>query len=121
MRAIFLGSALAIALSGAAQAQSPTEQYIPIGQTPAENIMKGELVASAQVQSASGPTAFTMTTGGAERTYIVGPRTRIYVDRSEQGVTNLLGSLSDLRSGREVEAFVPDLASRVATWVKVRQ
>jgi hypothetical protein len=121
MRPIFLISAIVLALTGVAHAQSPTEQFIPIGKTPAENIMQGELVASAQVQSASGPTAFTMTAGGAERTYVIGPLTRVYVDRTKQGETNLLGNLTDLRAGREVEALVPDLNTRVATWVKVRQ
>jgi hypothetical protein len=133
MRAIGLSALVFLAASGAAYAQrSPTEQYVPIGQTPAENVMQGELVlgvqpqlvqpqsASPQPASPNPATAFTMVTSGTERTYLIGPRTRIYVDRSQQGAPNELGSVADLRSGRLIEAFVPDLASRLALWVKVR-
>jgi hypothetical protein len=125
MRAIALSVAGLLA-AGAASAQvSPTEQYVPIGKTTAENVMLGEVVSVAAQPSAANTTApattaFTMETGGAERTYLIGPRTRIYVDRSQQGQTNQLGSIADLRSGRDVEAFVPDLSNRLALWVKVR-
>ena len=125
MRVIAL-SVVALLAAGAASAQvSPTEQYVPIGKTSAENVMLGEVVSvAAQPQSANttapSTTAFTMEAGGAERTYLIGPRTRIYVDRSKEGQSSQLGSIADLRSGREVEAFVPDLSSRLALWVKVR-
>lgn len=130
---VFLGL-IFLGLSSAANAQrSPTEQYVPIGQTPAENVMQGELALGVQPQliqpqlaipaqpaSPNPTTAFTMMTGGVERTYLIGPRTRIYVDRSQQGAPNEMGSVADLRGGRLIEAFVPDLASRMALWVKVR-
>ena len=125
MRVIAL-SVLTLLAAGAAHAQvSPTEQYVPIGKTPAEAVMQGEVVSvAAQPQSANttapASTAFTMEAGGVERTYLIGPRTRIYVDRSQQGLSNELGSVSDLRTGRDVEAFVPDLSNRLALWVKVR-
>ena len=133
MRAIGLSALIFLAASGAAHAQrSPTEQFVPIGKTPAENVMQGELALGVQPQlvqpqsaspdpTGSNPaTAFTMVTGGVERTYLIGPRTRIYVDRSQQGAPNELGGIDDLRAGRLVEAFVPDLATRLALWVKVR-
>jgi hypothetical protein len=126
MRAITLSALVLLASCGVAHAQgSPTEQYVPIGKTPAKTVMQGELVSVApQPQSTSATagatTAFTMTTGGAERVYLIGPHTRIYLDRSSQGLTNQLGSVSDLRSGRYIEAFVPNLASGMALWVKVR-
>ena len=125
-------SALILLAAGSAHAQvSPTEQYVPIGKTSAEGVRQGRLSAtvtpqtSVQPQSASpaapAPTAsFTMTTGGKQRTYVIGQRTRIYVDRSQSGEPNTLGTIDDLRRGRDVEAFVPDLASRVALWLKVR-
>lgn len=125
MRAIAL-SVFAVFAAGATHAQrSPTEQFVPIGETPAENVMEGEVVSvAAQPQStnttATSTTAFTMETGGVERTYLIGSRTRIYVDRSQEGLTNQLGSVADLRTGRDVEAFVPNLADRMALWVKVR-
>jgi hypothetical protein len=125
MRAIAL-SALVILAAGAAYAQrSPTEQYVPIGKTPAENVMEGEVVSvAAQPQSvdttAPSTTAFTMETRGVERTYLIGPRTRIYIDLSQRGQSNQLGTVADLRTGRDVEAFVPNLADRMALWVKVR-
>jgi hypothetical protein len=125
MRAIVL-SVLGLLAAGAASAQvSPTEQYVPIGKTSAESVMQGEVVSVAAQPSAANTTAptttaFTMETGGVERTYLIGPRTRIYVDRSQQGQSSQLGSVADLRTGRDVEAFVPDLSSRLALWVKVR-
>jgi len=125
MRVIAL-TVFALLGAGAAQAQvSPTEQYVPIGKTSADTVMQGEVVSVAAQPSAANTTtpsttAFTMETGGVERTYLIGPRTRIYVDRSQQGQSNQLGSVADLRSGRDVEAFVPDLSSRLALWVKVR-
>jgi hypothetical protein len=125
MRAITLSTLVLLATGGIAHAQqSPTEQYVPIGETPAETVMQGELVSVLQPQTASaGPsstTTFTMVTGGAERTYLIGPRTRIYLDRSKQGLSNQMGGIVDLRAGRTAEAFVPDLASGMALWVKVR-
>ena len=125
MRAVAL-SALILLAAGAAHAQrSPTEQFVPIGESPGTSIMQGEVVSvAAQPQStdttATSTTAFTMKTGGVERTYLIGPRTRIYVDRSKEGLTNELGSVADLSAGRDVEAFVPDLSNRLAFWVKVR-
>lgn len=125
MRVIAL-TVFALLGAGAAQAQvSPTEQYVPIGKTSADTVMQGEVVSVAAQPSAANTTtpsttAFTMETGGVERTYLIGPRTRIYVDRSQQGQSNQLGSVADLRSGRDVEAFVPDLRNGLALWVKVR-
>jgi hypothetical protein len=125
MRVIAL-SVLALLGAGTAQAQvSPTEQYVPIGKTSAEGVMQGEVVSvaaqpSAATTSAPSTTAFTMEIGSAERTYLIGPRTRIYVDNSREGQSNQLGTVTDLRTGRDVEAFVPDLSSRLALWVKVR-
>jgi hypothetical protein len=125
MRAIALSVFAVFAASAAHPQASPTEQYVPIGKSPAESVMQGEVVSvSARPQAANttapSAAAFTMETGGVERTYLISPLTRIYVDRSQQGLTNQLGSVADLRTGRDVEAFVPDLATRVALWVKVR-
>ncbi|HEX5007904.1 MAG TPA: hypothetical protein VFV70_12370 [Hyphomonadaceae bacterium] len=125
MRMIAL-SVLGLLVAGAASAQvSPTEQYVPIGKTTAENVMLGEVVSvaaqpSAVNTTAPSTTAFTMETGGVERTYLIGPRTRIYVDLSRKGETSRLGGVADLREGRDVEAYVPDISSGVALWVKVR-
>jgi hypothetical protein len=125
MRVIAL-SILALLAAGAAHAQrSPTEQFVPIGGSPGTSVMQGEVVSvAAQPQStnttATSTTAFTMKTGGVERTYLIGSRTRIYIDRSQEGLTNQLGSVADLRTGRDVEAFVPSLTDRMALWVKVR-
>jgi hypothetical protein len=128
MRSIVLSLLVFLAASGTAHAQvSPTEQFVPIGKTPAENVMQGELVSGVQTQlvqpqslGAPPTTPFTMKTGGIDRVYLIYPLTRIYVDRSLHGDHNELGSVADLRPGRTVEAFVPDLQSRLALWIKVR-
>ena len=129
MRAIGLSALIFLGFGGTAQAQvSPTEQYVPIGKSPTENVMQGEVVQGVQPQlvqpQSTGPTppaAFSMVTGGVERTYLIDQSTRIYIDKSQQGASNELGSAADLRGGRLVEAYVPDLATRLALWVKVRQ
>jgi hypothetical protein len=128
MRSIALSVLVFLAACGTAYAQvSPTEQFVPIGKTPAESVMQGEVVSGVQTQlvqpqSVGAPptTPFTMKTGGVDRVYLISPRTRIYVDSSQQGIHNELGDISDLRPGRTVEAFVPDLATRLALWIKVR-
>lgn len=132
MRSISLSALVFLAVSGAASgiacAQvSPTEQFVPIGKTPTENVMQGELVSGVQTQlvqpqSTGAPptTPFTMKTGGVERVYLISPLTRIYIDRSLQGDHSELGAVIDLRPGRTVEAYVPDLGTRLALWVKVR-
>ena len=51
---------------------------------------------------------------------MVGPATRIYVDRSAQNQMNTLGTIADVRPGRVVEVRIADPATRVAEWVKVR-
>ena len=128
MRSIALSALVFLAVSRAAYAQiSPTEQFVPIGRTPAESVMQGEVVTGVPAQpvqpqaaGASDTTPFTMKTGGVDRVYLIGPVTRIYIDRSRQGVHSELGAVADLQPGRTVEAFVPDLATRLALWVKVR-
>ncbi|CAN0466695.1 unnamed protein product, partial [Phaeothamnion confervicola] len=124
MRSITLFALVFLAASGAAYAQvSPTEQFVPIGQTPAESVMQGEVVSGVQTQfvqpqSVGAPptTPFTMKTGGIDRVYLINPMTRIYIDRSQQGDHSELGTVADLRPGRTVEAYVPDLGTRLALW-----
>lgn len=128
MRSIALSALVFLAVSGTAYAQvSPTEQFVPIGKSPAESVMQGELVTGVPAQpvqpqsaGAAAPTPFTMKTGGVDRVYLINSATRIYIDRSQQGVPSELGTVADLRPGRSVEAFVPDLGTRLALWVKVR-
>lgn len=120
MRAISLAFAF-WALAGAASAQQATEQFIPIGQSPGAVTMQGELSAAAEPAAAGGETVVSMTATGAQlRSYVIGPQTRIYIDRSALGQPNTIGGVDDLRAGRHAEVSVADSAARVALWIKVR-
>lgn len=112
----------ALAIAGPASAQQATEQYIPIGQSPGEGTMVGEVSAAVEPAAAGGATTFTMASeaGAPDASYVIGPHTRIYVDRSAQGLPNTLGAAEDVQPGRVVEVRIGDAQTRVAAWIKVR-
>jgi hypothetical protein len=105
--------------AGALHAQRMTEQFIPIGRSPGVSgtsyavLGTIEFVDTAaktlRIASAQGPVtvAFTDTT-------------HIWIDRSEQGQSALVGSPADLLIGRRAEAkFVSHQRRTIADWIKV--
>jgi hypothetical protein len=82
--------------------------------------VQGRAQAVAEPSVVGGPQAVTIAADGAQATFVVGPRTRIYIDRSAQRQPNTLGTIADVRPDRIVEVRIADPATRVAEWVKVR-
>ena len=121
MRALLI-VALALFTPAVVVAHPATEQFIPIGQSPGAVTMQGQVTTAAQPSALGAETSFSMTAAGAARdvSYVVGPNTRIYVDRSQHGRANTHGTIADLQAGRLIEVCVADTQSRVALWIKVR-
>jgi hypothetical protein len=95
--------------------QELTERFIPIGQSPG---LSGKVTAIGTVQSMQGR----MLTVGSDRgmqKFEVTDRCIIWVDRSQQKLTNTRGSVADLQAGRRVEVK-PEVKNKAAAqWVKV--
>ncbi len=122
MRTMLVAVLAAALLSSAASAQVASEQFIPIGQSPGALTMQGEVQAAAAPAVAGGEGSVAMTSEAAPDgvSYLIGPRTRIYIDRSALGRPNTMGALADIQPGRAIEVSVPTADTRVASWIKVR-
>ena len=120
MRTALVTAALAaLALAGAAYAHPATEQFIPIGQSPGPGVVQG--TAEPVVEPASGPPVVGVEREGSQvGAYVVTPQTRIYIDRSAQGLPSLVGTLEDVQPGRVIEVRIADPETRAAEWIKVR-
>jgi hypothetical protein len=110
------------ALAGAASAHPATEQFIPIGESPGPGVVQGTASAVAEPSVADGePVVSIETSTGAELgAYVVTEHTRIYIDRSAQGLPNLVGTIDDVQPGRVIEVRIADPQTREAEWIKVR-
>jgi hypothetical protein len=118
-------SAIAIAWTAAllgwassAHGQRLTEQFIPLGQSPG---ISGVLSDTGEIEAADVQRrTVTVRNPEGSRTIQVGPRTRIWLDRSQQRETNAVGSMADLRPGRKVEVRYVDVETKdTADWIKV--
>jgi hypothetical protein len=101
-----------------AHGQRLTEQYIPVGQSPG---ISGQYAYLGQIQAVDTENR-TITVEGPEgaRTIKVTDRTWIWLDRSQQKLTNEVGSMTDLQPGQRVEVKYVDYETRdTADWVKV--
>jgi hypothetical protein len=101
-----------------AHAQHMTEQFIPVGQSPG---ISGKYSYIGQIEATDLENK-TVTVAGPEgsRTIKVTDRTWIWLDRSEQRLTNEVGSMSDLQPGRRVEVKYVDYETKdAAHWIKV--
>lgn len=114
-------AALALAFAGSAFAHPATEQFIPIGQSPGPGVVQGTAAPVAEPASGGAPIVAVENASGAELgAYVVTEHTRIYVDRSSQGLPNLVGTLNDVQPGRVIEVRILDPQTREADWIKVR-
>lgn len=101
-----------------ARAQEATERFIPIGQSPG---VSGVLSYIGEIESRDAQNN-TVTVSGAEgsRTFTITDSTRIWVDRSSQQATNLVGARDALQVGRRIEVkFLSPEQNTVADWIKV--
>lgn len=121
MRLAVLAAIAGFALTGAAFAHPATEQFIPIGQSPGGGTVQGTAGAVAAPASGDGPAVVQVVTpAAAAQDFVIGPETRIYIDRSAQGAPNVVGTIEDVQPGRVIEVRLADETTRVAAWIKVR-
>jgi hypothetical protein len=110
----------ALALAGAAAAHPATEQYIPIGQSPGPGVVQGTAEPVAEPAAGAPPIVAVDREGEQIGAYVVTPQTRIYIDRSAQGLPSTMGTLEDVQAGRVIEVRIADPETRAAEWIKVR-
>jgi hypothetical protein len=100
-------------------AHEETERYIPIGQSPGISGKYSYLGPIRSVDQAQRTVVIEDRSG--PRTVSVTPRTRIYLDRSASGLSNLTGKFEDCRIGNTVEIKYVDFRTKEeADWIKVR-
>jgi hypothetical protein len=121
LRIEIIGVLAVLAFAGAAYAHPATEQFVPIGQSPGPGVVQGVAEAVAE-PAADGPPVVSVENPQGEElgAYVVTERTRVYIDRSAQGLPNLVGTLNDVQPGRVIEVRVADPETRAAEWIKVR-
>jgi hypothetical protein len=117
-RLIAIALAALVTWGADAHGQQATERYIPLGQSPGISGTQSDNGEIAAVNARAG--TFTVTGPDGPRTVKVTDRTRIWLDRSQQGATNTVGTVSDLQAGRRVEVRYVDASTRQnADWIKV--
>jgi hypothetical protein len=110
---------MALGAASEALGQEATEMFIPIGQSPGVSSKSSVL---GTIESLD-PVKRTLTVSGPAGTLTVGiaDRTPIWIDRSQQKLSNQTGTLADLRRGRKVEIKLGEgTAKAAATWIKVQ-
>jgi hypothetical protein len=108
----------AIPVARPLSAQEATERFIPIGQSPG---VSGVLSYIGEIESRD-VQANTVTVTGADgsRTFTLTDSTRIWIDRSSQQATNLMGERDALQVGTRIEVKFPSQERpNVAEWIKV--
>lgn len=117
-RSVRVAVLLLLGWTGTAGAQRTTEQYIPIGQSPGISGVRSYIGAITAVDPQR--RTFTVQDSTGPHTIRVAERTRIWLDRSAERLSNEAGDLTDLRVGRRVEVkYVDDQARDTADWIKV--
>lgn len=122
MRTLTLTAITAIAtlaLTGAAASHPATEQFVPIGQSPGPGVVEGTAGAVAEPAADGPPIVSVERSGDQVGAYVVTPATRIYIDRSAQGLPSLVGTIADVHPGRVIEVRI-NPETRAAEWIKVR-
>lgn len=120
MRSVAMGTVILLAVLAArpVDAQKATEQFIPIGQSPG---VSGVLSYIGEIESRDAQNN-TVTVSGAEgsRTFSITDSTRIWIDRSSQEMTSLIGERDALQVGRRIEVkFLSAEQPTIADWIKV--
>ena len=100
-----------------AQGQKATEQFIPIGQSPGLSNVYTDLAAIAEVDADA--RTITLPLAGGRRVKVT-EGTTIWLDRSKNRQSNVVGGFEDLRVGLQVEVKYEDSQRReMAEWIKV--
>lgn len=100
-----------------ASAQQATERYVPIGKSPG---LSGVATVMGTVEALDLPQRrLTLRAASGLRQLEVTDETRIWLDRSSLGETNLPAELSECREGRTLEVRLA-AGGEVAEWIKIR-
>ncbi len=103
-----------------ASSQLSTEQFIPIGQSPGLSGIVTYVGEIAEADPGTRTVTMRRPTDVETITVRVAQSTRIWLDRSSVGRSNLSGSFADLAPGSVVEIhFVDPQRRRFADWIKV--
>lgn len=118
VRTLMLAACMLAPAAGPAAAQFMTEQFIPIGRSPG---VSGVLSVIGTIEAVD-LSARSMRITGPQGpvTYAFADSTHIWVDRSTQGRSALVGSTADLVVGRRAEVKFESAERRdFAEWIKV--
>jgi hypothetical protein len=114
--ALWLLTAAALA-SAPVSAQQATERFIPLGQSP--GLSAGKTLVGRVTSADIGRGVLMLSTPGGLREVAVTGTTRIWLDRTHLGETNVRGALKDCEPTLAVEVKLAE-DSATADWVKVR-
>ena len=113
-----VGAVSILLIATQAYAQKQTEIYIPIGQSPGVSHTQTYIGPITAMDSSAGK--LTVGSGGGAHVVTVTDKTRIWLDRSKQKLSNQAGKMSDLQVGRTVEVKYAKSTEPVeAEWIKV--
>jgi hypothetical protein len=104
-----------------AQCEKMTEMFIPIGQSPGLS-GKVSIIGRIEAVNLQGQTITVVDPSGSHTARIT-EQTKIWLDRSKQGLSNQKGSFADLREGLTVEVNYEKPDGREgaeAEWIKVQ-
>lgn len=101
-----------------AHGQKQTEIYIPIGQSPGVSHTQTYIGPITKLDSSAA--SLTVDSDGSAHVVTITDKTRIWLDRSKQKLSNKVGQMSDLQIGRTVEVKYDGSTQRAAAeWIKV--
>lgn len=105
------------AISPGLGAQQTTEQFIPIGMSPG---VSGKLSLVGNISLVDSETnSFSMMIDGSSRRIKVSPTTRIWLDRSKSGESNIRAGMEALQPGLRVEVFPRPGNQESIDWIKI--
>ncbi len=105
-------------LASDAYGQQATERYIPVGKSPG---ISGKYTYLGQIERVDSEKR-TIVVAGPEgnRTITVTDATKIWLDRTQEKLSNQRGGMGDLEPGRRVEVNYVDYEKKEqADWIKV--
>lgn len=113
-----VGAVSILLIATQAYGQKQTEIYIPIGQSPGVSHVQTYIGPITGMDSSAGK--LTVDSAGGAHVVIVTDKTRIWLDRSKQKLSNQVGNISDLQIGRTVEIkYAKSAEPTEAEWIKV--
>lgn len=98
-------------------AQQATEQFIPIGMSPGISDHYSYIGKVLSVNAATN--SFTIESNRGTKTIKVEPRTRIWIDRSQDNQSNTRAKFTDIEVGSRCEVMHDRQVDTIADWIKI--